>query len=103
MTFSQPVDLKLGPMDLEFSTLFTRPLHSIKRRGYVKFAETILELRNESTLLVVFSKLIINKFFKGFTNHSKKTNRAVIFRRRAIPKIFQLGQGLDRKGCAKDV
>ena len=76
-------------MDLEFSALNTRPLHPIKSRGYIKCAETILEIRNESTFFEVINKSIIYKFFKDFTNHKKKTNRAVLSSHRALLNIFK--------------
>ena len=48
--------------------------------------ETILESRKEATFLEVINKPFIYKFFKDFTNHRKKTNRAVVFSCRPLPQ-----------------
>ena len=37
----------------------------------------------------MIKNLIINKFFKHFINHRKKTNRAIVFRSRPFPNILQ--------------
>ena len=58
------------------------PSNSI-RYGYQKIysslrrSKTILEVRKKATLLYVIKMPIIDKFFKDFINHRKKTNRAV--------------------------
>ena len=36
--------------------------------------------QKKATFLWVIKRPIINKFFKDFTNHRKKTNRSVVFR-----------------------
>ena len=41
--------------------------------------KTILKIRKKATFLKVISNPIIYKFFKDFTNHRKKTNKAVVF------------------------
>ena len=41
------------------------------------------------TFLKVINKLIINKFFKEFINHKKRTNRAVAFSCRCLPNILK--------------
>ena len=40
--------------------------------------ETILTIRQKVIFLEVSNKPIVYKFFKGFTNHRKKTNRTVV-------------------------
>ena len=51
--------------------------------------EAILEIRKEATILEVINKPIIYKFFKGFTNRRKETNRAVVFSQRPLPSILK--------------
>ena len=41
--------------------------------------KTMLETRKKVTLYWMINNSIIYKFFKDFTNHRKKTNRAVVF------------------------
>ena len=48
---------------------------------------TILEIRKKVTFLLVINNPIIQKFFKDFTNHRKKTNRMVVFCSRTFLKI----------------
>ena len=48
---------------------------------------TILEIRKKVTFLLVINNPTIQKFFKDFTNHRKKTNRMVIFSSRTFLKI----------------
>ena len=49
--------------------------------------KTILEIRKKTTFLKVISNPIIYKFFQDFTNHRKKTNRAVVFSSRPFRNI----------------
>ena len=51
--------------------------------------ETLLEIRKKATFLQLINKLIIYKFFTDFTNHGKKTNRAVAFSCRPFPNILK--------------
>ena len=44
-----------------------------------------------TTFLPVISNSIIYKFFKDFTNHRKKTNRAVVFSSRPFLSILNTG------------
>ena len=51
--------------------------------------ETILEIRKKATFLLLINNPIIYKFFKDFTNHRKKTNKAVGFSYTPFPIIFE--------------
>ena len=46
-------------------------------------------IRKKATFLWVINIPIIHKFFKDFTNHRKKTNRAVVFSSRPFPNILK--------------
>ena len=46
--------------------------------SWLRKPKTILEIRKKDIFLNVISNPIICKFFKDFTNHRKKTNRAVV-------------------------
>ena len=50
---------------------------------------TIQEIRKKDTFLEVVNKTIIYKFFQDFTNHRKKTNRAVVFSAKPFPNTFK--------------
>ena len=43
----------------------------------------------KSRITEVINKPIIYKFFKDFTNHIKKTNRAVVFSSKPFPNILK--------------
>ena len=51
--------------------------------------KTLLEIRKKTTFLQVINNPIICKSFKDFTNHRKKTNRAVVFSSRPFPNILK--------------
>ena len=51
--------------------------------------EVILEIRKKNKFLKVINKLIIFKFLKEFTNHVKKTNKAVVFSCKGLPNILK--------------
>ena len=57
--------------------------------SWSKRPKIILEIRKEATLLKVINNSIIYKFFKGFTNHRKNINRAVVFSSRFFPNILK--------------
>ena len=48
-----------------------------------------MEIRKKVTFLYIINNLIIYKFFKHFTNHRMKTNRAVVFSCRPFPNILK--------------
>ena len=50
---------------------------------------TIQEIRKKDTFLEVVNKAIIYKFLQDFTNHRKKTNRAVVFSAKPFPNTFK--------------
>ena len=52
-------------------------------------SKTILEIRKKATFLWLINNSIIHKFFKDFTNHRKKTNRAVVFSCTLFPSILK--------------
>ena len=70
------------------------PSNSV-RYGYQKIyswlrrSKTILEVRKKATLLYVIKMLIIDKFFKDFINHRKKTNRAMFLAVNLSPNILK--------------
>ena len=37
----------------------------------------------------IFKSSLINKYFKDFSNHRKKTNREVVFSHKPLPNIFK--------------
>ena len=47
--------------------------------------------RKKAAFLLVINNPIIYKFFKDFTNHRKKTNRAVVFSCRLSPTFVNTG------------
>ena len=51
--------------------------------------KTILEIRKKTTFLQVTNNAIIYNLFKDFTNHRKKTNRAVVFSSRPFSNILK--------------
>ena len=53
--------------------------------------KTKLEIRKNATFVYVINNPIIYKFFKGFTYHRKKTNRAVVFSCRPFPTFLNTG------------
>ena len=53
--------------------------------------ESILEIRKKIIFLEVINKRIIYKFFKDFTNHRKKTNRAVDLVVELFPTFLNTG------------
>ena len=53
--------------------------------------KTALEIRKKTTFLSEINNPIIYKLFKDFTNHRKKTNRAVVFSSRPFPKFLNTG------------
>ena len=48
-----------------------------------------MKIRKKATFLWVINNPIIYNFFKDFTNHRKKTNRALIFSCRPFPNILK--------------
>ena len=53
---------------------------TVRRSAVDQEPKTILEIRKTTIFLWVTNNSIIYKFFKDFTNQTKKTNRAVVFR-----------------------
>ena len=56
----------------------------------------ILGIRKTVTFLKVINKPTIYKFFKGFTNHKKNTNRTVVFSCTTLSKILK---HRDQRSC----
>ena len=48
-----------------------------------------MKIRKKATFLKVINNPIIYIFFKDFTNHRKKTNRALVFSFRPFPNILK--------------
>ena len=68
------------------------PTNSIRYQkicSWSRTPKTILEIKKMATFLKVINSSIIYKFFKDFTNHGKKTNRAVVFSSRPFPNILK--------------
>ena len=68
------------------------PSISIRRNcqkisSWSRRSKPILEIRKKTTFLKVIKIPIIYKFFKDFTNHRRKTNRAVVFSSRPFRNI----------------
>ena len=53
---------------------------TVRRSAVDQEPKTVLEIRKTTIFLWVTNNSIIYKFFKDFTNHTKKTNRTVVFR-----------------------
>ena len=51
--------------------------------------KTILEIRKKVTFLLVINNPIIYKFLKDFTNHRKKTSRAIVLSSKPFPNILK--------------
>ena len=60
-----------------------------KIQGWPRRPKTIPKIRKKAIFLQVINSSIIYKFFKDFTNHRKKTNRAVVFSCRHFPMILK--------------
>ena len=53
-------------------------------------SKIILEIRKKAIFLEVINNPIIYRFFKDFTNHEKKTNRAVVFSSWSFPQHSEI-------------
>ena len=51
--------------------------------------KTILDIRKNTSFLLVINNAIIYIFFKDFSNYRKKTNRTVVFSWRSFPSILK--------------
>ena len=60
-------------------------------RDSIKYFESaLLELgRLGDDKLTIFKSSLINKYFKDFSNHRKKTNREVVFSHKSLLNIFK--------------
>ena len=60
-------------------------------RGPIKYFESApSELgRSGDGKRTIFKSSLINKYFKDFSNHRKKTNREVFFSHKPLPNIFK--------------
>ena len=58
--------------------------------SWLRGPKTILEIRKKATFMLVINKPVIYKFFKDFTNHRKKSSRAVVFSCRPFPDILKI-------------
>ena len=60
--------------------------------SWLRGPKIILEIRKKATFLYLINNPINYKFFKDFTNHGKKTNRAIVFSYRPFTNILKYRQ-----------
>ena len=77
-----------SPRPIKSSSNFIR-CNCQKICSWSRRPNTIMEIQKKSTFIWVINNPIIYKFFKDFSNHRKKTNRAVVFSKRPFPSIQQ--------------